>query len=68
MIINEMNQQLARKRMNDVGGNWSIGPINDKSRSTYRKSNNSITGRTITHRDSLMSADNSYVHTHRPKY
>ena len=54
--------------MNDVGGNWHLGPINEKSRSTYRKSNNSITGRTITHRDSLMSADNSYVHTHRPKY
>ena len=37
-----------------------------KGQSSYRTSNHSYTGRT--QRDSLMSADNSYVNTYRPNY
>tara|TARA_B110000285_G_C15101976_1_gene605518 strand:+ start:753 stop:1022 length:270 start_codon:yes stop_codon:yes gene_type:complete len=63
MVVNELNQILAKKRIQEVGRNiWTNDSLKAnipsiRIKPSYRKSNASHTGRTTTYRESHFSAD-----------
>jgi hypothetical protein len=72
MVVNELNQILAKKRIQEVGRNiWTKDQLRSSNvpsiriKPSYRKNNTSYTGRTNTFRDSHYSSAESSPNTVR---